>query len=210
MSPEQCQGGALDARSDVYSLGVVAYRMLAGETPFAGSVQELMRLHATAAPRPLHEAAPRTPRRMARVVMAALAKDPAQRPQSAAGFASALRAGAEGIGALLRHAIALYSERFPTFLTISLLSYTPLGFGFSASGDSALYQLLNVFVTPLTSIMTALVYLKTRQAGGESLADAVQRFDALEMPRARWEARMRSRHGSVTDLGRGPTTGGAA
>lgn len=57
--------------------------------------------------------------------MSALAKDPAQRPQSAAGFASALRASSEGPTHLLRQAFALYSEHFPTVLKISLLGYAP-------------------------------------------------------------------------------------
>jgi hypothetical protein len=78
------------------------------------------------------------------------------------------------------------------------------GYGLATSGKSALYQLLNVLVVPLTSIMTALLYLKTRQAGGESMADAVLRFDTLDVPRSRWHARMKSRLGSP---GR-PTTGG--
>lgn len=55
------------------------------------------------------------------------------------------------------------------------------------------YQLLNVFVTPLTSIMASLLYLKTRKAGGESLRDASDQFEALDIPRSRWQARMGSR-----------------
>jgi serine/threonine protein kinase len=373
MSPEQCRGESLDARSDIYSLGVVAYRMLAGETPFAGTAEELVRLHTTALPRPIGEKM-RIPRAMGRVVMGALAKDRAARPQTADGFAAALRAGAEGSGTLLRQAIALYGERFPTFFRASLLGYAPLiavvaclylidgqppwirldpglmaaagpallltmvatnflaydvvsavtvplvvesivaplrplrlrsaftalgrrfwtfslatlvvmamvaggalllvvpgvlallahalyapvtvmeggpvrtalrrarrlarrswttvvvitvlqfalpilvwiasvqmsftfklddhyrpqeyGYALSSSGRAALAQLLNVFVTPLTAIMTALLYLKMRQAGGESLLDAVERFDALQVPRSRWQARLKGRLGS--------------
>jgi hypothetical protein len=58
--------------------------------------------------------------------MSALTKDPATRPSRAGGFASALRAAAEGSGTLLRQAIALYSERFPVLLRLSVLAYVPL------------------------------------------------------------------------------------
>ena len=73
-----------------------------------------------------------------------------------------------------------------------------LSFGFNMSGSSPLYQLLNIVITPLTAIMTALLYLKTRQASGESLRDAVERLEGLEIPRSRWQARMRTRSGSST------------
>jgi hypothetical protein len=306
---------------------------------------------------------------MARLVMAALAKNPAERPDTAAGFGSALRASAEGSGTLLRHAVSLYSEHFPAFLKISLLAHAPLiafvlwfylfdrpqesfspaarmilgplifltmiaanlfayatvaaltvpivvqltvaplrqvqikvafdtvkrrwktftattiavmvmtlagalllvipgivsaichalyapvavmedagvratlkrardlarrfwstvaiitlvqfslpilvwsasvdssfelklgddwmpktfGFGFNLGATSSLYQLLNLLVAPLAGIMTAQLYMKTRQAGGEVLRDAVEQFEALDIPRSRWQARMRSR-----------------
>src|SRR5690349_11275760 len=81
MSPEQCRGEHLDTRSDIYSLGVVAYRLLAGETPFTGSPQEVIELHKTAAPPPIRDKNRKLSRKMARIVMSALAKDPAQRPQ---------------------------------------------------------------------------------------------------------------------------------
>jgi lysylphosphatidylglycerol synthetase-like protein (DUF2156 family) len=78
--------------------------------------------------------------------------------------------------------------------------FTPkqFGFNFSMSGWSALYHLLNVFITPLTAIMASLLYLRTRKAGGESLRDASDQFEALEIPRSRWQARMRSRSNTPT------------
>ena len=369
MSPEQCRGEQLDTRSDIYSLGVVAYRLLTGGTPFTGSPHEVIELHKTAEPPPVREKNRKLPRKMARIVMSALAKDPAERPQSAAGFAAALRASWEGPGHLLRQAFALYSEHFPTFFKIALIGYAPftvlallnvlnvfdgrqlaqeqlmylaiglfvtmvitllfayffvsaatvpvvlqltiaplravqiktaltalkrrwrvfaltsllvltlillgsilfvipgliaalvfglyapvaimeqqgvrgtlrrsrtlsrrslgtvlvitlvqfalpvlvwkaavhtdftlqfhddwspkqVGFNFSMSGPSALWQLLNVFVTPLTAIMVSLLYLKTRKAGGESLRDASEQFEALDIPRSKWQQRMKSR-----------------
>ncbi|HJY26468.1 MAG TPA: serine/threonine-protein kinase [Pyrinomonadaceae bacterium] len=371
MSPEQCRGEQLDTRSDIYSLGLVAYRLLTGETPFKGSPQEVIELHKTAAAPDVREKNRKVPRKMARIVMSALTKDPAQRPQSANGFASALRASWEGPTHLLRQAFALYSEHFPTFFKIALLGYAPFtllavmyrfsdafidperwpsnqlmifaavwfltmvvsllfayffvsaatvlvvvqlmiaplrtvriksilaalkrrwrifavtsllvmtlillgsvlfvipgliaaivfglygpvvimeergvpgtlrrsqtlsrralgtvlvitviqfalpiligkaavstditlqlnddyspkqfGFNFSMSGGSVFFQLLNVFVTPVTAIMASLLYLKTRKAGGESLRDASDQFEALDIPRSKWQARMKSR-----------------
>jgi hypothetical protein len=369
MSPEQCRGESLDKRSDIYSLGVVAYRLLTGETPFVGSPHQVIELHKTAEPPPIREKNRKLPRKMARIVMTTLAKDPDERPQSAAGFAAALRASWEGPSHLLRQAFSLYSEHFPTFFKIALIGYAPFtllavlnvfdvidgsrldqaqlvvlavatfvtmvitllfayffvsaatvpvvlqltiaplravqiktavtalkrrwrvfaltsllvltlillgsvlfvipgliaalvfglyapvaimeqhgvrgtlrrsrilsrralgtvlvitlvqfalpvlvwkaavytdftlqfhddwspkqfGFNFSMSGPSALYQLLNVFVTPLTAIMASLLYLKARKAGGESLRDASEQFEALDIPRSKWQQRMKSR-----------------
>jgi hypothetical protein len=126
MSPEQCRGEQLDARSDLYSLGVITYQMLAGETPFTGDLRTVIRLHQEAAPPPLREKNPKLSKKVALLVERALLKDPAERPASAASFASALRANREGVGYLLRRSIALYSEYFPIFLRISLLAHIPV------------------------------------------------------------------------------------
>lgn len=126
MSPEQCRGEALDARSDIYSLGVIGYQMIAGEPPFKGAPFELMRLHMEVAPPPLREKTKKVPKRMAKVIMSALAKQPADRPATAAGFASAIHATSEGTGGLVRRAFALYVEHFPKFFRVTLLLNLPL------------------------------------------------------------------------------------
>ncbi len=369
MSPEQCRGEVLDSRSDIYSLGVITYRLLTGEPPFTGTFDELVNHHKNDEPLPLRDRNRKIPRKLARTVMSALSKDPETRPTSAAGFASSMRAAWEGVGHLLRQAFALYSEYFPTFFKISLLGYAPLvvvlafinlsdkivamerldqvqqisfgiitllamiaalvfayfsvtaltvpvvmqlivaplkavqikdafaalkrrwkvfaitsiivvlsiffgtilfvvpgliaaliyalyapvailedagvrttlrrsrtlsrrawfavvvitliefalpilvwraavitdltlrlnddwspkefNFNISTSGRSALYQLLNIFVTPLTAIMISLLYLKTRKSGGESLREASDMLDAADLPRSKWQVKMR-------------------
>jgi serine/threonine protein kinase len=126
MSPEQCGGGHVDTRSDIYSLGVIAYQMLAGEPPFAGNTSVVMRAHREEKPRELRERSNKIPKRAAGVVMSALSKNPAERPQTAFAFASALRGQTEGVGALYRRAFSLYSEYFPKFVKLSLLAHIPV------------------------------------------------------------------------------------
>jgi serine/threonine protein kinase len=126
MSPEQCGGGHVDTRSDIYSLGVIAYQMLAGEPPFAGNTSTVMRAHREQKPKDLRERETKIPKRVAGVVMSALSKNPAERPQTAFAFGSSLRGHSEGVGALYRRAFALYSEYFPKFLKLSLLAHVPM------------------------------------------------------------------------------------
>lgn len=127
MSPEQCSGGAtVDMRSDIYSLGVIAYQMLAGEPPFSGNTSAVMRAHREDSPRHLRERGAKIPKRVAGVVMSALSKNPAERPATAFAFASSLRGQTEGIGALYRRAFSLYSEYFPKFLKLSVIAHIPV------------------------------------------------------------------------------------
>ncbi|MFI5210480.1 MAG: serine/threonine-protein kinase [Gemmatimonadales bacterium] len=89
MSPEQLTGDPLDARSDIYSLGLVFYRMLTGVLPFKSeSAQETMIKRLTDDPLPLAEALPggRFPPRLQQIMNRALARSAADRYGSAAEF----------------------------------------------------------------------------------------------------------------------------
>src|SRR6476620_9285472 len=126
MSPEQCSGGYVDTRSDIYSLGVIAYQMLSGDPPFAGNTSNVMRAHREQSPQHIRERATKVPKRVAGVVMSALSKVPSERPQTAFALASSLRGQAEGVGALYRRAFSLYSEYCPKFLKLSFLAHIPV------------------------------------------------------------------------------------
>jgi serine/threonine-protein kinase len=99
LSPEQAQGHAVTAASDLYSIGVMLYEMLAGRLPFDGdSAVSIALKHLSEQPAPISQHRPDVHPALESVVMAALAKDPARRWQSAEDFAAALAAAAAQLG----------------------------------------------------------------------------------------------------------------
>ena len=92
MSPEQCKGaGVLDHRTDIYSLGVMLYEMLAGRPPFmAEGVGELFAKHMLEEAPPLTDFAPNVPPHMAAAIMKSLAKEPDARFANMEDFRKAL------------------------------------------------------------------------------------------------------------------------
>ena len=107
MSPEQCKGsGNITDKADVYSLGVMMYRMLTGRPPFlADGSGAIMAMHIYEKPTPIRELDPSIPEELAGLVSALLAKDAAERPPMAQVVQAleqlrSLYSSAVGIGAI--------------------------------------------------------------------------------------------------------------
>jgi serine/threonine protein kinase len=93
MAPEQAGAAAVDARCDLFSLGAVLYRAATGESPFGDKdTMSVLSALATRTPAPPHRIVPSLPRMFSGLVMRLLAKDPADRPQSAREVVEAIEA----------------------------------------------------------------------------------------------------------------------
>jgi hypothetical protein len=92
MSPEQVRGGTVDARSDIYSVGVMMYELFAGRRPFvADSAYGILNQQCNVAPQPPVEINQQLPPALSDLILCALAKDPANRFQNAQAVSNALR-----------------------------------------------------------------------------------------------------------------------
>ncbi len=125
MSPEQALGQALDARSDIFSLGSLLYELACGQPAFDGATAaEIMHRVAECRPVPLWQRNPRLPAALVRVIERCMARRPADRYQTAAEVAQALRspdlAGGTAVATRALAATALYWRVREHWLAASL------------------------------------------------------------------------------------------
>ena len=100
MAPEQVRGDTVSAATDTYALGVVAYALLAGRTPFEGlDINDILASHLTETPPPLRSMRRDISRDVEDAITWAMAKDPSHRPGATGAFASALLAASTGVPA---------------------------------------------------------------------------------------------------------------
>ena len=133
MSPEQAEGKALDARSDLFSLGVVLYEMATGQRPFTGeSDLSILSSILKDTPRAVTDINPSLPPDFARIVRRALAKDPERRYQSA----KDLRNNLEDLRVSLRASESLSPSRPPEEVATAAPSATSAARGTAPSSDA--------------------------------------------------------------------------
>jgi serine/threonine-protein kinase len=112
MSPEQARSQPLDARADLYSVGVMLYEASTGTLPFvAQNLFDLLQMHVTKPPRPPRELEPEIPEAFEAVILRALAKDPADRFASAAEMRTALVDASRDLPQLALSSIVIPPER---------------------------------------------------------------------------------------------------
>ncbi len=98
MSPEQCGGSDVDTRSDIYSLGIIIYRMLTGVLPFDGKKASIIVMkHISEKPKPIYQIKAELPAIVNGVVMHALSKKSADRPQTVKELAEELEAAIKAV-----------------------------------------------------------------------------------------------------------------
>lgn len=195
MSPEQAAGDAIDGRSDLYSLGVIGYRMIAGRLPIEGSsAQDVMRRHVMVEPTPLAEAAPGAPLDLSWTVMRCLDKEPSRRWPTVEALRQALEAGDVAVGELPEPLQHLSGQAGRAVFAAAIVTAAGLG-GFALTGDTRVLSGAAVLAT-LALASIAFFYGRARRFG----LDRAGIWRLIGAPPERWSGWWPSqlrRHGDV-------------
>jgi serine/threonine protein kinase len=125
MAPEQCCGKTVNEKSDLYSLAMIAYMMLAGELPFKGNARELIEQQITLTPDAPHTRNSKLSELVSRVVLESLAKDPQYRAPDCISFMARLRAAVEGEVDLLKESRQWSSGNTGVWFAILFVAILP-------------------------------------------------------------------------------------
>lgn len=193
MSPEQVKGEAIDGRSDLYALGISLYEMVTGRKPFeAGTDYSIMAAHLKEPPKPPIEFRPDLPPALNEIILIAVAKDPAQRFQSAdamrhalenvsgsAGVASPAAAPGSGtttFAAAAKPSVAAMPAAAAAAAAPQPAAYVPVPPAARSGGHRGLYMTLGALIV-VAVLVAAGLYIpklsKTHAGGGAPPASTV-------------------------------------
>jgi eukaryotic-like serine/threonine-protein kinase len=204
MSPEQASGSDLvDARSDQFALGAVAYEMLAGEPPHTGAnTQAIIARVMTEAPRSIRAVRPTVPPGVEAAVQRALAKPAADRFASCGAFAAALAGGTrETSGGRRGRRLAAIGVVVAVVAVVAALGYAVQSRRAPDEGASAASAERSLAVLPFTSVGgdTANAYFAAGIA--DELSSALTRIPGLRLAGRASAARVKERGDAAVDIG---------
>jgi predicted Ser/Thr protein kinase len=169
MSPEQASGEPVDARSDLYSLGVVGFHALSGNLPFqAPTVSAVLAKHITQPAPPVTTAAPETPSKLAQAVDRCLRKDPAQRFADGEALAEALGQSFE-VQRQVPVALRVFVNRNRELYRVSaggaflVIVLVPMLLAAAEEGNPVAFVLAGLFVGGMAVVPLGLLSFRSRR-----------------------------------------------